>query len=266
MVIFGETVTDLQNSLNNLKVYCDTWGLTVNTLKTKVMVFRKRGQSQPNEQWTYGDENIELVDEFSYLGVLLRYNGLFKQHQQLVCGKALKAMGALFNNTNEFHFKPKVMCQLFDAFVGSTLNYGSEIAGFCSQKEVERLHLRFCKRILGVKLSSSNLAVYGELGRFPLSISKYIRILKYWFKILNTENCIIKGVYTCLMDDLDNGKMNWAGNVRTMLCENGFQYVWENPLCVQEKYFVNLFRQRLIDSFVQKWNGELRESRVLHIV
>ena len=60
---------------------------------------------------------------------------------------------------------------------------------------------------------------------------------------------------------LDNSKMNWAGNVQ--LCENGFQYVWENPLGVQEKYFVNLFRQGLNRQFCAEMNGELRESRVM---
>ena len=67
------------------------------------------------------------------------------------------------------------------------------------------------------------------------------------------------------MDDLDNGKTNWAANVRTMLCENGSQNVLEKPLCVREKCFVKFLRQRLIDSFVQKWNSELRESRVLTV-
>ena len=37
MVIIGNSVTDLQNSLNELQSYCDKWGLQVNVAKkTKV--------------------------------------------------------------------------------------------------------------------------------------------------------------------------------------------------------------------------------------
>ncbi len=67
MVIFGKTPQDLQHSLDMLKVYCDKWGLTVNTSKTKVMVFRKRGVIRLNEKGTYADENLESVNDFNYL-------------------------------------------------------------------------------------------------------------------------------------------------------------------------------------------------------
>ena len=44
LVIFGNSPKDLQNSLDKLYEYCQTWGLEVNTQKTKVMVFRKKGK------------------------------------------------------------------------------------------------------------------------------------------------------------------------------------------------------------------------------
>ena len=43
--------------------------------------------------------------------------------------------------------KPQTLCQLFDAFVvGSILGYFSEIWGYAKSKEIERIHLKFCKR------------------------------------------------------------------------------------------------------------------------
>jgi hypothetical protein len=32
-------------------------------------------------------------------------------------------------------------------------------------KEIERFHLKFCKRILGVHSKTTNIAIYTELGR-----------------------------------------------------------------------------------------------------
>ncbi|KAH3748452.1 hypothetical protein DPMN_182898 [Dreissena polymorpha] len=50
------------------------------------------------------------------------------------------------------------------------LLYGSDIWGFYNIKDVDKLHVRFLKNILGVKQQTPNYAVLGEFGRFPLSI------------------------------------------------------------------------------------------------
>jgi len=44
IVLFSESETGLQKGLDLLKEYCDQWKLTVNTQKTKVMVFKKGGR------------------------------------------------------------------------------------------------------------------------------------------------------------------------------------------------------------------------------
>ena len=37
-----------------------------------------------------------------------------------------------------------------------------------SKIECEKLHIKFCKRVLGVHQKSTNFAVLSELGRFPI--------------------------------------------------------------------------------------------------
>ena len=43
IVLFSETDEGLQNGLNCMYDYCQKWKLSVNTQKTKVMIFRKGG-------------------------------------------------------------------------------------------------------------------------------------------------------------------------------------------------------------------------------
>ena len=69
--------------------------------------------------------------------------------------------------------------------------YGCEIWGFHKADDIESVHVKFLNQILGVRRQSSNLAVYGELGRVPLYVLKNIRILKYWFKILNSQDSLL---------------------------------------------------------------------------
>ena len=46
-------------------------------------------------------------------------------------------LNCLLYNTKKYSLSPKVMCQLFDAFVGSVLNYSCEIWGFGKSKVIE---------------------------------------------------------------------------------------------------------------------------------
>ena len=88
-------------------------------------------------------------------------------------------MNIFSSKCHDYDLKPKILCQLFDAFVGSILNYASEVWGYTKTKELERIHLKFCKRLLKVKLNTCNACVYSELGRYPMYINRYVRVIKY---------------------------------------------------------------------------------------
>jgi len=87
------------------------------------------------------------------------------------------------------------LCQLFDAFVGSILSYSSEVWGYTKSKEIERVNLKFCKRILNIRINSSSIGVYGELARYPLYIQRYYRIIKYWCTLRQSNNIILIKLY-----------------------------------------------------------------------
>ena len=80
------------------------------------------------------------------------------------------------------------MCSIFDTHVCSVLLYGSELWGFYKSADVEKVHLNFCKNVLGVGKKTSNNMVYFELGRLPLNVKMKLRIFKYWIKLKTTEN------------------------------------------------------------------------------
>ena len=148
-----------------------------------------------------------------------------------------------------YKLQPKTMCQLFDAFVGSVLSYGSEIWGFSKSKETERIHryLNFGKRILKVKSTTSNGGIYGELERYPLYIKRYVRLIRYWINLLTTDNTILAMVYKDMLEDCEKGLYNWVTMVKNMLFESGFGNIWHNPYNINVNVICNQFKQRLID-------------------
>ena len=136
--------------------------------------------------------------------------------------------------------------------------------GFSKSKDIERLHLKFCKSILGVKQSTCNAAVYSELGRYPLFITRYVQIIKYWLKILNSNNIILKTVLNASIKLHEHNIPSWASKVHTLLDDYGFTEVWNNPSQYDAKIFVKLFKQRVIDCFLQKLTSDITNSPLLN--
>ena len=118
-------------------------------------------------------------------------NGKFFQAQKYLSDQASKALFALSKI-----FDSRMLCiedkiKLFDALVQPILMYGCKIWGFHKANDIEKVHLKFLKQILGVRRQTCNIAVYGEVGRVPLYVLRKVRILKYWYKILSSQNTLL---------------------------------------------------------------------------
>ena len=206
IMLFRKTLEELQNALKVLEEYCKRLKLTVNTNKTKVMVFRKEGGGRlPNNlNFIYNKVNIEIVNKFCYLGVVFTSGGSSLETQKTLSGQALKAVFTL--NKYLYNFTALTSShklELFDKLVSPILNFGGEVWGFYKSPSIETVHLQFCKKILGVKQSTQNDFVYGELGRIDYQSRRYLAIIKYWFKVVSCdENKYIKQVYNMMLNDL----------------------------------------------------------------
>ena len=75
------------------------------------------------------------------------------------------------------------MCKLFDALVAPVCEYACEWWGFQEKNDIELLHRKFCKMVLNVPPSATNVAVYGELGRMPMYLRREILMIKYWLRL-----------------------------------------------------------------------------------
>ncbi len=65
--------------------------------------------------------------------------------------------------------------KMFDEYIDPIMQYTSEI-WFQNKEmtELEKTHLSYLKNTMKVKPSSSTLAIYSELGRFPILIKQSV--------------------------------------------------------------------------------------------
>ncbi|KAK6192618.1 hypothetical protein SNE40_004061 [Patella caerulea] len=149
IVILAETEADLQAAIIGMHEYCNIWELDINTAKTKVIVF-SRGKIRNKPKIMYGDVLLDVVDDYTYLGIVFNYNGSFTKTIRMLYVKASNAMFTILRKAKKLYLDIDTQIQLFNTLVVPIMLYGCEVWGNSDIQLLERLQLRFCKIMLGV--------------------------------------------------------------------------------------------------------------------
>jgi len=265
IALFTTDPYSLQAQLNCIDTYSRKWGLKINVKKTKVCIFQKK-KTKHNYLWSLNNEIIEIVDKFTYLGIKLNYNGSLNDAVKTLNEQALKAYNHLLSIFSRVKLDVKTKLLLFDSLVVPIITYGCEVWGIYKNSEVDKIHLKFCKYILGVRQQTSNAAVLGELGRFPLSIICKERSLKFWCKIINSPNSLIRSMYDKNITDNmfvnTNIKLCWTKAIKDLIDNLGFSYVLHEHVNITDHY--PKLKQRLRDQYVQSWNDMINSQSKLY--
>ena len=264
-VIFAKSAESLQNMINDIQNYCNTWHLTINSSKTKIMVFENGKHSHPRI-YLNGVE-LEVVKSFRYLGLELFKNGNWSRTQKHIAQHATRALHKLYNLFKQITVPISQQLKLFDSLVGSIMSYASESWGHHEAPDIEKIHTKFLRNILGVRKSTNVTALYGELGRYPMKTLRKIKLIKYWIKLLSKRDTLEFKVYTMLKNDCENGNSyngaNWAFQIKHELDMCGFSDIWTNQLLIDIPF--EAIRIRILDQFKQSWYAEIINSDRLEV-
>ena len=178
-IILAETDIDLQNAINCLEEYCKEWDLRANARKTKIMIF-SRGKVRKTRVISIGAKELERVDEFTYLGVVFRYNGSFQATIRNNIEKARKAFFRLKQLNRTLCLRAPVMLTLLEKVIEPILLYGSEIWGYDKLDSLEVFHRHCIRQIIGTSKNSPCCMVYGESGIEPIKYKVWQRMVAYW--------------------------------------------------------------------------------------
>jgi len=137
IVIMSQTEDGLNKGLLLLEQCCDRWKLTVNTTKTKIMIFQK-GSRARRATFKFKDTVLDIVDRFTYLGIVFTTGGAFNCTFESLSNQAMKAIFALDCNLHRFPcISVKHKLDLFDKLVYPILSYGCEVWGVCESHVLE---------------------------------------------------------------------------------------------------------------------------------
>ena len=264
LVILSTSPLGLQKALDKLTEYCNTWHLQINAKKTKIMKFSAKYQNIDN-QFYIDDLPIDITHKYKYLGIELSSTGSMKNTRGNIRDRALKAIFALKSRLNHTDISPKLHCKLFDQIIKPISVYGSEIWGttLINKKDgndfyksfddcpVEKLHINFCKYSLGVHKKATNSAVRGELGRFPIALSIFIQMLKFWFHMESSKNTILQHALAESKNLEHQVKKSWSSHITNLLTKTGIKI--DKP----SKHNIISFKNKVINDYKMYWKHSL---------
>lgn len=153
--------------------------------------------------------------------------------------------------------------KLFDNTILPILTYGAEIWGFGDLTNIEKIHTDFLKNILNVKRSTPHVMLYGELGRFPVTLHIKRRIINFWSKtLLGKRSKLSYRLYSILYADYTTGRYDypWLSNVKSILDEVGQSEIWINQTPINDNWLSNTIQLTLADQFKQSWLSTINDS------
>ena len=148
IVLFADSREGLQRSLNLAWQYSRTWRFNFNlgTSKSEVMVL---GGSVPRERFWMGEDQMNVVREYCYLGIVLMEEGWWDKGRERLTQKANRALWkAVGMGMLEKGLSSDAACDIYETFVRPVCEYAGEILGERTWEEAEVLQRRVGRMIL----------------------------------------------------------------------------------------------------------------------
>ena len=273
-LILAERDKELQKALDSLNTYCNKWALNVNIDKTKVIIFSK-GKIKKFKNFKLGENTIDVVDDYVYLGTTFNYNGTFHKAKAKQALQAKKATFSLIRRTKQLNLTFEVSIELFERLIIPILLYGSEIWGYECPKQLQIMFNNAMRMYLRLHRTTPMCMINGELGL--KEIAEYIenRMTNFWCNIATGEQSKFSSIlynWTKILYDQDTYKSVWLDKVKTTLDITEMSQLLNDVTNANRNWFKNTIKAKLNTIYAQKWaesvsnNSTCLNYRVMTIV
>ena len=263
-LILAESPTELQSALNEVSVFCDTWGLSINKTKTNVVIFSK-GFVRTKYNFKIGNIDVATVSEYPYLGILFNFKGKFNKAIEERIIPARKAMFGLNEKAANLLLPPDIHIDLFEKMIAPIFLYGSEVWGYGNIEPLEVFYRSFLKRVLGVGKSTPNCAIYGELGKYPVAHRIKKRMVSFWAKVSEGKQTKLSSIMYRLIYKLHlEGSYHspWLMSIKSILCNTGNPHFWYNQdFFIPKGFMKDVVILQLENQYIQEWEFEIYRNR-----
>lgn len=190
--IMGRTKRAVRENYETLKEKGKNVGLDINITKTKAM--ENKTERRIGQNWSIGDDNIEVVEDFSYLGSIINNENNMAQEIRHRLIKGNKALYALNNIFKSKLVNKNTKTLIYKTLIRPVITYGCET--WTLTNKTEEMLAVFERKILR--------KIYGPVNENGLWRIRYNYELKQLYKDVN------------IVDYVKIQRLRWAGYVERM--------------------------------------------------
>ena len=273
LVLLSESKQGLQKCLDKLHDYAQKWDLKINLSKTKIMIFQKGGRKTTSE-FFIGNQKLDYSNKYKYLGTIISDSGSFKLNENNLKAKGLRASFLITKNIS-YLSKPSTAINIFEKTVEPILLYNSEITGACIPNSwnyekfkeklweiaqpLDRVVVGFLRQTLGVHKKTTNLAVQAETGKFPICLTIFDRVIKYWIRLQSIQHPLLLAARDADTLNFNNRKKSWT---KMAIFLRKLANIDDMPMdtLANEKRVLKLFKKNIKELFTSWWEN-LRNNK-----
>ena len=248
LVITSSKVEELNCVLDVVNNWCKKWRVLINQDKSKVVHFRPKSIDKTELEFKLGENTLEVVSEYKYLGVILNEFLLYEKTADILSKSATRALGSVitkFRSLKNMGFE--TYTKLFNACVTPVLDYASEVWGFKTFENSERVQMTALRYFFGVHKFAPHHALYGDSGWLPGVLTRHCNMIRFWNRMILMEDTrLTKMIFNY---DLNCNVLNWSTEIGKILKKCNLEDVFQR----REYCDVGTVKEKLINIFKAEW-------------
>ena len=258
IVLLANCETDLQILLDCVNSWCSNWNLVINTSKSKTVHFRKKTKPLTKHKFALGEEIMEIVPKYKYLGIILEEHLDYNMTCDVLAQSSGRALGSVVSKLKVFDsMGVHTYSKLFQSGVVSVMDYAAEIWGFHDYDAPKKVTERAMRSFLGVHRFTPLPALYGDLGWIKPQYRRWIAMLRFWNRLMHMDNNrITKKIF---LWEYDTGSNNWCSEMKHIFLQLGLTETFQNLVHCDLDYARNM----LWEKFENEWQTEISSKSKL---
>ena len=240
------TNVNINNELSKISEWLKVNKLSLNTKKTKAMIFHMPQKQVTAPTLEIDETSIEFVNSFNYLGITIDKHLSWQDHINSIANKISKYIG-IINKLKKYVF-PKTLLLMYNSFILSSLNYGILVWGYNTNK-LSKLHKRADRVICKSKFNAHTDPLFQNLQILKIEDLHKLNVLKFYYKLIHKKipqyfhtNMILAHHSHIHSYPTRNNKKLVAPKIRHEFARKCIRYsitqiVNTTPLCITEKMY-----------------------------
>jgi hypothetical protein len=181
-----ELYTPIESKINmelqNINVWLKLNKLSLNISKTKCMIFHKPQKKIVKPCIEIENKQIEYVDNFSLLGIIVDKNLNWSAHMTYI-GKKISKTNCILMKLRHYLTKPTLKA-IYNALINSHLNYGILCWGYNST-HIQKLQKKSIRIICQCEYNAHTEPLFKQLYILKVSDILIRKLYKFYFKLYN---------------------------------------------------------------------------------